>query len=201
MARKTKEDAEITRRQIIDAARTVFHACGVSRSTLDKIAVAAGVTRGAVYWHYKNKTELFFAMREEATLPFIDRVVFDAHDDDPLAGIEDALREMIRVLIDQPATRETFEIISFKCEYVDEFSTAMYGTDCQLEFLAKLTAAYARAAEKGQLRPGLFSDALAEDTFLFIGGLLKHWLGGMPDTRFRERADALIHTHVALRRA
>ena len=49
MARRTKEEALETRMQIIDAARRVFHAEGVNRSTLDKVAKAAGVTRGAVY--------------------------------------------------------------------------------------------------------------------------------------------------------
>ena len=55
MVRKTKEEAEQTRKELIQAARRVFHQCGVSRSTLEKIAKAAGVTRGAVYWHFKDK--------------------------------------------------------------------------------------------------------------------------------------------------
>ena len=64
MARKTKEEALTTRAHIIDAARRVFHAEGVNRSTLDKVAQAAGVTRGAVYWHFANKTELFLAVKQ-----------------------------------------------------------------------------------------------------------------------------------------
>ncbi|RTL34013.1 MAG: TetR family transcriptional regulator [Rhodocyclaceae bacterium] len=118
MVRKTKEEAELTRRHILDAARRVFLECGVARTTLEKVAAAAGVTRGAVYWHFRNKTDLFFAMREQATLPFVDRVVFDEAEADPLQGIERALREIIHIMEDQPETRETIEILSFKCEYV-----------------------------------------------------------------------------------
>jgi nucleoid-associated protein YgaU len=44
MARKTKEEAERTRQQIIHAARQVFHECGVSRTSLEKIAKAHGTT-------------------------------------------------------------------------------------------------------------------------------------------------------------
>lgn len=201
MVRKTKEDAEITCRHLIDAARRVFLECGVSRSTLEKVASVAGVTRGAVYWHFKNKTELFFAMREQAILPFVDRVVFDAEDEDPLAGIEAALREIIQILVDQPATRETFEIISFKCEYVDEFAAMMQCTAGQLDFLRQLGEAYARAGQRGVLRAGLVPEALAYDTFLFAGGLIKHWLSSAPDEHFRGGVDAMIRTHVALRRA
>lgn len=55
MVRKTKEDAELTRKRIINSARAVFLARGVSRSTLEHIAAHAEVTRGAVYWHFKTK--------------------------------------------------------------------------------------------------------------------------------------------------
>lgn len=201
MVRKTKEEADLTRRHIIDAARRVFLECGVSHTTLEKIAAAAGVTRGAVYWHFRNKTELFFAMREQAILPFVDRVVFDEADEDPLQGIGAALQEVIHILEDQVETRETFEIISFKCEYVRELTPMMHCTEGQLTFLAQLTDAYRRAAAKGVIRPGLTPENLAHDTFLFIGGLIKHWLAGRPDERFRSDAANLIRAHIALRRA
>jgi TetR/AcrR family acrAB operon transcriptional repressor len=73
MARKTKEEAEKTRKDLIAAARTVFHECGVSRSTLEKIAKEAGVTRGALYWHFKDKAALFSAMREDVFTPLVER--------------------------------------------------------------------------------------------------------------------------------
>ena len=149
MVRKTKEEADITRRHIIAAARRVFLACGVGRTTLERIAAAAGVTRGAVYWHFRNKSELFFAMREQAILPFVDRVIFKEDDADPLNGIETALQEIFHILRDQAEVRETFEIISFKCEYVDEFSGMMQCTGGQLDFLGKLTDAYQRAKARG----------------------------------------------------
>jgi TetR/AcrR family acrAB operon transcriptional repressor len=201
MVRKTKEDAEITRLHLIEAARRVFLECGVSRTTLEKIASAAGVTRGAVYWHFRNKTELFFAMREQAILPFVDRVIFHETDEDPLAGIEAALREIIQILVDQPATRETFEIISFKCEYVDEFDDMMHCTAGQMDFLRQLTEAYSRAGQRGVLRAGLEPEALAYDSFLFVGGLIKNWLASAPGEHFRAEVNALISTHVLLRRA
>lgn len=201
MVRKTKEEAEITRLHIIDAARRVFLQCGVSHTSLEKIAAAAGVTRGAVYWHFRNKSELFFAMREEATLPFVDRVVFGADDADPLQGIETALLEIFRVLADEPKTRETMEIVAFKCEYVDELLPLLGCSSGQQTFLGDLAQAYARAGARGLLRPGLTPEALAMDTFMFVGGLVKHWLGGGPDSPFRRDAEQMVRTHVALRRA
>jgi TetR/AcrR family acrAB operon transcriptional repressor len=140
-------------------------------------------------------------MREQAILPFVDRVIFKEDDADPLHGIETALQEIFHILRDQPEVRETFEIVSFKCEYVNEFSDMMQCSGGQLDFLGKLTEAYRRAEARGVLRPGVAPADLAHDTFLFVGGLVKHWLAGRPDERFRSDAAALIRTHVALRRA
>ncbi len=62
MVRKTKEEALETRNAILDAAEIVFQERGVSKTSLAEIAAAAGVTRGAIYWHFANKVDLFDAM-------------------------------------------------------------------------------------------------------------------------------------------
>ena len=58
MARRTKFEAEKTRNAILDAAEKVFYKRGVARTSLEQIARAAHVTRGAVYWHFHDKIEL-----------------------------------------------------------------------------------------------------------------------------------------------
>ena len=69
MARRTKQDAQATREALLDAAERVFELRGVSHTSLAHIAEAAGLTRGAVYWHFKDKAALFNAMMERVTLP------------------------------------------------------------------------------------------------------------------------------------
>jgi TetR/AcrR family acrAB operon transcriptional repressor len=126
MVRKTKEEAEKTRKDIIESARAVFHECGVSRSTLEKIAKEAGVTRGAVYWHFKDKAELFFAMRADVFAPMVartDSFLLSESYDNPLDAIEASLKEFFRVLDDCSVVREVFEIMISRCEYVDEFAS------------------------------------------------------------------------------
>jgi TetR/AcrR family acrAB operon transcriptional repressor len=70
MARRTKAEAAATREALIDAAEEMFMAHGVARTTLEQIARHAGMTRGAVYWHFKNKADLFRAMLERVRMPF-----------------------------------------------------------------------------------------------------------------------------------
>ena len=62
MVRRTKEEAQETRAQIIEAAERAFYKRGVARTTLADIAELAGVTRGAIYWHFNNKAELVQAL-------------------------------------------------------------------------------------------------------------------------------------------
>ena len=69
MVRKTKTEAQETRARLLDTAERVFSVSGVSRTLLAEIAEAAGVTRGAVYWHFKNKAALFDAMMQRVSLP------------------------------------------------------------------------------------------------------------------------------------
>ena len=128
MARKTKENAELTRQRLIDAARRVFLARGVSRTTMEHIAAQAGVTRGAIYWHFNNKIDLIHAMREQVFLPLIDRMddtLLVAGSEDPLTCIENFLCGTIRVLMDSTETHQIYEIMMIKCEYVDEFAAVL----------------------------------------------------------------------------
>ena len=67
--RRTKEDAEKTRHAILAAAEQLFLERGVAHTSLEQIARHAGVTRGAVYWHFQNKAHLFHEMLNQVRLP------------------------------------------------------------------------------------------------------------------------------------
>jgi len=204
MVRKTKEDADKTREEIIKAARRVFHQCGVSRSTLEKIAREAGVTRGAVYWHFKDKAELFFAMRG-ASLSAIDQAdtfLLSESIADPLDAIEQSMLSFFETMACSVEVRETFEIMSLRCEYVDEFAEVLQEVNkpCQ-DFLAKLKQAYRRAFELGTMRTGLEPEAMALDSVSFVSGLFNNWLSSLPGDERREKAATINSTTIDLRRA
>ena len=204
MARKTKEDAKLTRLQIIDAAREVFLARGVSRTSMEHIATQAGVTRGAVYWHFSNKTELFQAMREQVFLPLIDRMddtLLVEGTQDPLTCIENFLCGSIQTLNENITTRQTYEIMMAKCEYVDEFAVVLQQmlSNCSI-INEKVRLVYERAKALGQLHPSHEPTQLAMDTHLFFIGLLHMWVKDTEGNRYRHQAIELIKAHMNLRR-
>jgi TetR/AcrR family acrAB operon transcriptional repressor len=205
MARKTKEDAELTRQRIIDAARKVFLTRGVSRSTLEHIAAEAEVTRGAVYWHFKNKTDIFYALRDRAFLPLIDRMydtlATQTDDIDPLTQIENSLGDTINELNENIEMRQIYEIMMIKCEYVDEFATVLQQilNNCS-DITEKIQSAYERAQVQQLLSSTQSPRALALDTHLFFSGLLHMWVKDADGSRFRHQAKQLIQSHINLRR-
>lgn len=212
MARKTKADAEQTRLQILDAAREVFAEHGLSRTSMEQVAARAGVTRGAVYWHFANKMDLFFAMRDQVSLSCLDRLddlSLCADLEDPLSGIAHFLQESMQVMAQDARTRRTLEIIFLKCEYVGDLASVLEQSSRRgQDLIHKLQTIYERAEQQGQLRPGLKPAPLAQDTYSFYVGLLRVWLldhlrpadSSQPEL-LRPQVQALIEQHVALRRA
>jgi len=65
--RRTKADAAKTRENLLNAGLRVFRQKGYSATRLEDIAQEAGLTRGAIYWHFGNKLELYRALVEECT--------------------------------------------------------------------------------------------------------------------------------------
>src|SRR5258706_15879840 len=99
--RRTKQQSERTRQDILAAARKVFARQGVTRPTFEEIAASAGVTRGAIYWHFADKTELFFALREQVAVPMTDQIdlgLLRSEGSDPLPGAQRFLRGILRAL-------------------------------------------------------------------------------------------------------
>src|SRR6188768_1126937 len=98
MARRSKEDALATRHALLDAAEHVFLAQGVAGTSLNDIAQAAGTTRGAIYWHFKDKADLFNAMMDRVAMPLQSALesVQRAPGGDPLPLLKKALQEAMR---------------------------------------------------------------------------------------------------------
>lgn len=87
MARRTKEQAAETAQRILLTAENLFLDHGYDEVSLDQVALAAGVTRGAVYWHFQNKQGLLCSLRNKALIPF-QKLVDDISEKNSTASIE-----------------------------------------------------------------------------------------------------------------
>jgi TetR/AcrR family acrAB operon transcriptional repressor len=179
MARKTKEEAAATRDRILDAAEQLFSEQGVSRTTLQHIATAAGVTRGAIYWHFDDKGALFNAMMERAILPLESAMALLDQTDaaDPLQDLRDYMLAGLRVTVQDPQARRVFEIASLKVEFVEELDAARVRRQQSLEmWMTRAEGRIRLAAKRGQVRAGVTPRAAAIGMWVLTDGLIRNWL-------------------------
>ena len=179
MARRTKEDADATRQALLDAAEAVFYAKGVGRASLAEIAQAAGATRGAIYWHFKDKVDLFNAMMDRVTLPLEADACASDVPGDPLERVRGAVARLFATVVGDPHTRRVFEIAMYRVEYVAELGAVRERHQAALlRFHAQLTKDLALAAtQQGIALPMSAADAALGLRALF-DGLLQAWILG-----------------------
>ncbi len=179
MARRTKEEAQETRNRILDFAEHVFGEKGVSRTTLADLAKAAGVTRGAIYWHFRNKSDLFEAMMARVTLPMEEMAqrAGDTNLKDPLGYVRSCALNVLERLASDPQCQRVFDIVCHKCEYVDEMAPQKARhLECRAECLNEIETGFVNAIRKGQLPPGVNARRAAISLHALIDGLIANWV-------------------------
>lgn len=179
MARCTKEKALETRDRILDAAEDVFHTKGVSSTSLADVADAADVTRGAIYWHFRNKADLFDAMCQRIRLPMqtLCDAMTDENSGDPLGELRATCRFLFRETVENPHYNKVLDILMHKCEFVDPADPIFirqqeWMQQCDINNKLLLSNAIA----KGQLPVTLDARLASIGLHSMISGLLTSWL-------------------------
>lgn len=179
MARRTKEEAAATRDSILDAAEKLFVEQGVSRTTLQHIATEAGVTRGAIYWHFDDKGALFNAMMDRATLPLEGelQVLDQAESDDPLDDLRNYLLAVLRRTVEDPGARRVFEIATLKVEFVDEMDAVRRRRQDSINnWMSRAERRIRLAVEKGLIGKEIDVHTVALSMWIMIDGLIRTWM-------------------------
>ena len=179
MVRRTKEDALVTRHSLLDAAEWLFQAQGVSRTSLNDIARKAGTSRGAIYWHFKDKADLFNAMMERVTLPLEQAFQNVARESGvaPLERVREALVGALHLIATDARTRRVFEVATQKVEYVDELQAVrLRHLTVRNEVIAQVEQGLKLAAANQQLTVCIPMSAAAQGLHAMVDGLIQNWL-------------------------
>ncbi|QRM55951.1 TetR family transcriptional regulator [Sinorhizobium sp. BG8] len=176
--RRTKAEAEETRQQIICAAERVFFEKGVSNATMEDVAHAAGVTRGAIYWHFANKTDLFMELYNSAPLPEEDLLEnwMRAENADILALLEKTVGEWLD-LISTDARRQRMFAIILRCDYSGDLAAALEKQrEVDGKYLLFLERAFAHADATGRLSAHWTPNSATAALRWMIKGVCTEWL-------------------------
>lgn len=199
MARRTKEDAQQTRCQLLEAAQRVFADKGVSRTSLQDIAQAAGVTRGAIYWHFKNKGDLFNAMMDSVVLPMEQTLQSIGHDaaQDPLVELERALRQTMRSIESDAHVRAIFEVATLKVEYVAELLTVKQRhIACSVDAILHMQRSLGEAAARRAVTLPMPLAVAARGLHALMVGLINTWMLDPTAFKLATVAQAAIRTYL-----
>lgn len=179
MVRRTKAEAAITREQLLDAAERVFSDQGVASTTLGEVAAAAGVTRGAVYWHFRDKADLLAALCERATLPL--HAIFEDRDGrgaiDPLGVLRTTAVGALTHLARDAHTQAVFRMAFQSRGSGDELAPLALAKERErCGCLERSGALLERAIALGQLPADADATLTAHALHAYITGLMQAWV-------------------------
>ncbi|MFC1920959.1 TetR family transcriptional regulator [Chloroflexota bacterium] len=190
--RRTKEDAAITRDKLLDVALSVFSKNGYSATRLGDIAKEAGVTRGAIYWHFGSKSELYSSLVQE----YSNRGSSIAQQAIEEGGsVKEIIRRIfVRLLSsieDDRKLRAMMEISLFKTELTPELRASR---QTQIEngrvLIGGISEAIRQGVISGELRSDLDPSLVARAFIAYQNGAIHLWLFDPDSFSLKESADS-----------
>jgi TetR/AcrR family transcriptional regulator, acrAB operon repressor len=177
--RKTKEDAEITREKLMDASLKVFSKKGYATTTLDDIAREAGVTRGAIYWHFKGgKAEIFTAILNKGlgrVSDLVERLVSEGGS--PLEILERVMVRLLQFVEEDDVYRAVQEILIFKMADDPELSSRLEDKKhAQEESIKYFAGLIEQAQESGEVRRDVDPMTAAIAGYGMLNGIVLLWM-------------------------
>jgi len=200
MVRRTKEEAEVTRQRILDAAEVIFQRNGVSKTTLNDIAQEANVTRGAIYWHFENKVSVYDAMIHRIIDPVEDKLaeLQAQHINEPLVFIRTMMLFFLNKLATDPRYYCILEIAWQKCEYVGEMAEIRNRhLECGNRFAGIYTEAIEKAKAQGDLPKSLDAKMAAVGLMAVKDGLIANWTLDRNRFPLGEMAEGIMDFYLA----
>lgn len=193
--RRSKEDAEETRKKIIEAAEQVFFAQGIARTTLEQIARAAGVTRGAIYWNFVNKADLINAVHAEIQMPAEEILMRILADDSraALTKLEKHCVDSLHQLHVDEHIRRVYSILLLKCEHSEETRLLSERLrESKLEMTHNLERFFFRLQQHDHIDPAEEPRLLAAGLYSFMLGLYSDYLRYPDLYRMPDDAEKLV---------
>ncbi|MDN3526021.1 TetR family transcriptional regulator [Halomonas sabkhae] len=198
MARRTKAEAEATRVALLDAAEAVFFEKGVACTSLEQIARHAGMTRGAVYWHFRNKADLFRAVLDRVRMPFEELVAENVPDEaSPLEAIRLGCQQGFHRL-EQPQHRRVHATLLHRCEFSTDIDPQAIQAEMANECLGALQIYLDEAQAQGLLREDLDSAVATRLLQATLSGLYHDWLRNTEAFSLQQRGTELVETQLRL---
>ncbi len=190
---KTK-DSSGTKNDILRAAIEVFVINGFNKSTLEQISAKAAVTRGAVYWHFKNKHDIFEALHEELCRPLTSSILEDMQKncDDSLCQLQKLCVKLLTDLDNDPMRKKILKIFLCKCDYSGMEDILEKQRKQKLKNIDLFSQYFERAKKNKHLSKNLDPKITAISLACYLSGIVVEYLRNPQLFDLKKQAPHLI---------
>jgi AcrR family transcriptional regulator len=171
MPRVSQDHLDARRRQILDGARVCFARYGYEGATVRRLEEATGLSRGAIFHHFRDKESLFLALAEDDALRMADVVAEQ--------GLVQVMRDLLSDRSEHPADWLGTRLeVSRRLRTDPEFRARWAERSHQLTTATR--ERLARQRQAGKLRDDVDVTVLAAFLELVLEGLVSHLAMGLP---------------------
>ena len=193
--RRTKEDAAKTRAHILDVALRLFGELGYSGASLSRIATAAEVTKGAIYWHFESKVDLYEQLIYEKSRHSFNELHGILSEQGPAVNkLKQYLVRSFLLLTEDQGFRELQRVIIFKTEQLPELNAQIEQQKNSMRLLLDhLTEVIEEGKKQGSIKNSVVSSELAWEMLAFHNGVSNTWLLFPDSFPLAEKATNIVH--------
>lgn len=152
MARKTREESENTKVLILKSALDCFYEKGFSRTTFEDIALRIHLTKGAVYWHFKNKAELLAELIRQRVAKDREEIGSQYISPHSVAELREFFRREAEHIEKSPEVRKFIFFTLFQVEWSDSVFNQVQAKTGEIHDFHFKTAKQALTAAKKKWR-------------------------------------------------
>lgn len=200
MARKTKADALKTRQHLLDVAITLFAKNGVSTTTLADIADAAGMTRGAIYWHFDSKTSLFneiWNIQSCISLEIRRKLRPQILDND-LKLLREIMIETLKFISSDRRQYELLQILYHTCEFNGEMYSEREIRERYWFNRERMKKTLRNCISKGQIPVNTNIELTITIIHGYFSGIIKNWLMQPENLNLYEQAPDVVDSLISM---
>jgi|GEM_PF-1299049 len=161
-----------TRRSILEAAREVFGERGYHAASIDDVTRAAGTTKGAMYWHFRDKRDLYLAAALEAADAYRRAVLEPLEGASSLPQVVGSLFELnARFYAENPKIARFYSTMTFEGQILSESRLVRHVVGIYAEYRRVVARALSRALRRPA---GRLENAAASLIALCDGLFIQH---------------------------
>jgi TetR/AcrR family acrAB operon transcriptional repressor len=193
--RRAKEDTEKTRQELLRVAVKVFNDNGYARTRLEDVAAAAGVSRGAIYYHFGSKAEIFKTVvmeNKDQMFTIINEIIND-QSISKIQAIRSTFTEYLHRIEDDEYFRDV-ETLLYKTELAGDLKdvTATFSTIMR-DIFTLIKRVVSGAVKEGSLKKDLDLDSFTFAIMSYHYGLMSLWITNRDLFSIKEKSQEFIN--------